>query len=177
MPNMNSALFESVQGFLNRRSVSHSVECRLKSDVTPTSSSKRFSIGVTSSATVGPKLEPSPVRLWDADPPISTTAAGSLSTDCAKAFPAQRNNDTSKMGLAAFTGCPLTSSSGSRSGLNNFQTSFGRDAHGFKPAADINLSVGFATEMPGGWACGGGHFPLDYWEVLISAFDKKPMDL
>jgi len=36
--------------------------------------------------------------------------------------------------------------------------------------------VGFATEMPGGWACGGGHIPLDDCELLICALDHKPMD-
>jgi hypothetical protein len=104
MPTMNSAFFDSVQGFLNRRSTSHSVECRLKSDVTPASSSKRFSIGVTSTATVGPKLDPSPVTLCEADPPTSITAAGSLSSlDWAKAFPKERQkNDAINTDLAAF---------------------------------------------------------------------------
>jgi hypothetical protein len=66
--------------------------------------------------------------------------------------------------------------SGGRSGLNGLQNVFGRHAHRFKPAADIHLSVGFATEMPGGWACGGGHIPLDDCELLICALDHKPMD-
>ena len=68
-------------------------------------------------------------------------------------------------------------SSGSRNRLNNLQNLFGRrDAHGFKPATDIHLSMGFATEVPGGWKCGGGQIPLDDCELLICALDHKPMD-
>src|SRR5580700_9423883 len=101
MPAMNSAFFDSVQGFLNRRSVSHSVECRLKSGVTPASSSSHFSIGVTSTATVGPKLAPAPVTLWEAAPPTSTTAASSCSSDCAKAFP-KKHRDAINTNLVEF---------------------------------------------------------------------------
>jgi hypothetical protein len=36
--------------------------------------------------------------------------------------------------------------------------------------------VGFATEMPGGWTCGGSQVPLDDSELLICALDHKPMD-
>ena len=36
--------------------------------------------------------------------------------------------------------------------------------------------MGFATEMPGRWTCGGGQVPLDDRELLICAFDHKPMD-
>lgn len=56
-PNINSTLFESVHGFLNKRSVPHSVEWRVNSEVMPASSSSHLSIGVTSTAIVGPKLE------------------------------------------------------------------------------------------------------------------------
>src|SRR6516162_11487087 len=85
---MNSILGERVQGFLKRRPMLHSVEWRLNSGVTPTSSSSHFSIGVTSTATVGPKLELPSERLRSAAPPSSTTATsfGSLSADCAKAL-------------------------------------------------------------------------------------------
>src|SRR5579863_2595440 len=103
---MNSALRESVQGFLNRRSVSHSVELLPKSGVTPASSSSQFSIGVTSTATVGPKLDPPPLKFQFAAPPSSTTATGSLSADCANALPAHRNNNANKTGFVAFTGYP-----------------------------------------------------------------------
>src|SRR5579862_8018630 len=102
-PAMNSALSESLQGFLNRTSVSHSVESRLKRGVTPASISSQFSIGVTSAATSGPKLAPPPVRLWLAAAPSSTIAAGSLSTDCAKAFRVQRIRNTTKAYFVAFT--------------------------------------------------------------------------
>src|SRR5580658_8653876 len=92
MPTMSSTFFESVQGFLNRRSVSHSVECRVKSGVTPASSSSHFSIGVTSAATLGPKLDP-PLTFQLAAPPSSTMAMGSLSAGgaCANGHPQQRN--------------------------------------------------------------------------------------
>jgi FtsP/CotA-like multicopper oxidase with cupredoxin domain len=61
--------------------------------------------------------------------------------------------------------------------LNNLQNPFGqRDAHGFKPTADIRLGVGFAAEMPGGRARGGGQVPLDDRKLLIRALDHKPMD-
>jgi len=66
--------------------------------------------------------------------------------------------------------------SGDRSGLKSLQNLFGRYAHGFKPSADIYLSVAFATEMPGGWKCGGVQIPLDDPELLICALDHKPMD-
>ena len=54
--------------------------------------------------------------------------------------------------------------------------SLGRHAHGFKPTADIHLSVGFAAEMPGGRTRGGGQIPFDNRELLICALDHKPMD-
>src|ERR1700739_1219396 len=93
---MNSNLAEKVQGFLKRRSVLHSVECRLNSGVTPASSSSQFLIGVTSTPTVGPKLELFSVRLRSAAPPSSITATSfdSFSTDCASAFVQLRSKDT-----------------------------------------------------------------------------------
>ncbi len=103
-PNMNSAFLEIVQGFLNRRSTSHSVEEREKSGVTPASSSSRFSIGVTSTAAVGPKLDPPALKFQFAAPPSSTTATGSFSTDCAKTFPALSNKNAMKTGFVTFTG-------------------------------------------------------------------------
>src|ERR1700741_1164083 len=104
---MNSILGERVQGFLKRRSVLHSVEWRLNSGVTPASSSSHFSIGVTSTATVGPKLELPSVRLRSAAPPSSTTAT-SFSVDCAKTFPAQRSKDAINMNPEAPTPGPLS---------------------------------------------------------------------
>jgi hypothetical protein len=70
----------------------------------------------------------------------------------------------------------VISSEHGRNCLNSLQNLFGRHAHGFKPAADINLSVGLATEMPGGGACGGGQIPLDDRKLPIGALDHKPMD-
>src|ERR1700761_7601822 len=94
---MNSNFGDMVQGFLNRTSVLHSVEWRLNSGVTPASISSQCSIGVNSTAAVGPKLDLLSVRLRSAAPPSSTTAAsfGSLSCDCAKAE-AVHNSQTSK---------------------------------------------------------------------------------
>jgi hypothetical protein len=51
-----------------------------------------------------------------------------------------------------------------------------RGADRFKPAADINLSMGLAAEMAGGGTIGGGQVPLDYRELLISALDHIPMN-
>jgi hypothetical protein len=60
--------------------------------------------------------------------------------------------------------------------LGSPENRFGRHTQGFKPAADIDLGVGFATEMPGAGAIGGSQIPLDDCKSLISAFDHKPMD-
>ena len=63
--------------------------------VTPASSSSQFSIGVTSTATVGPKLDPPPVMLQLGAAPISTIATGAFwSSGCAKAGLEQRNKAT-----------------------------------------------------------------------------------
>jgi len=61
-------------------------------------------------------------------------------------------------------------------GLGSSENRFRRRANRFKPAADIHLGVGFATEMTGGGRVGGGQIPLDNRKFLISAFDDKPMD-
>ena len=58
---MNSALFESVQGFLKSRSVSHSVELRVKKGDTPASSSNQCSMGVVSAAKFGANVAEPPV--------------------------------------------------------------------------------------------------------------------
>jgi hypothetical protein len=55
-----------------------------------------LSIGVTSTATVGPKLDCPSVILLSAAAPSSTTADGSFSADCALANAAQRNRDPMK---------------------------------------------------------------------------------
>src|ERR1700688_5010375 len=115
---MNSAFLDRVQGFLKRRSASHSVERCPKSVVTPPSSSSQFSIGVTSAATLGPKLDAPSLRLRPAAPPSSTIAAGSLSLslsgDCAKALPEQRSRDASNTYFVAFMTTPPARSDSSR---------------------------------------------------------------
>src|SRR5438045_7583317 len=68
-PIMNSTFLEMSHGFLNRRSVSHSVECRANCGVTPTSSSSQRLIGVNSTATVGPRLDPPPFTFQFPTPP------------------------------------------------------------------------------------------------------------
>src|ERR1700722_8672678 len=88
---MNSACSERVQGFLKSRSVPHSVEVRLKSGVRPASSSSQFSMGVTSTATVGPELPSS--RLREPAAPSSRTAIGSFSFDCAAALREHRHKE------------------------------------------------------------------------------------
>src|ERR1035438_1826760 len=100
---MNSAFLESVQGFLNSRSVSHSVERWANVGVTPPSSSSQFSIGVTSTAAVGPMLDPPSLRFQPGATPSSATAVVSFSTGCGKAVPAKRNKDAIKTDRFVFT--------------------------------------------------------------------------
>src|SRR5580658_3914994 len=69
----------------------------------PASSSSQFSIGVTSTARSGPKLDPPSLRFQLTAPPSSTTAAGSLSDDCASAFPEQRDRHVINTVFVAFT--------------------------------------------------------------------------
>lgn len=78
-PSMNSALRESVHGFLNSRSVSHSVVRPPKKGDTPTSNSSQFSIGVVSAARFGAKEAAPPVTVQLVAAPISRIAAGSFS--------------------------------------------------------------------------------------------------
>src|SRR5579871_4539703 len=77
-PSISSTFFDKLHGFLKRRSVTHSVEDRLKVGVTPSSSSSQFSIGVISTAAVGLMDAPDPVKLTLGAPPISTIATPSL---------------------------------------------------------------------------------------------------
>src|SRR5215472_14190991 len=103
---MNSTFGDIVQGFLNKRSVLHSVERQLKSGVTPASSSSHFFIGVTSTATVGPNPDPPPLTFQLAAPPSSMTATDSfcsLSTDCPNAFPHERNKAATSTDLVTLT--------------------------------------------------------------------------
>src|SRR5215469_18357861 len=79
---MNSIFLERRQGFLKSRSALHSVEWRLKSGVTPASSSSQCSIGVTSTATVGPKPDAAFLRFHAPAPPSSSTAADSFLSGC-----------------------------------------------------------------------------------------------
>ncbi len=73
-PAMNSTVLDRVQGFLNRKSVSHSVWPCWNSGPVPASSSSQFSTGVTSTAADGPKPAPPPFRLYSAVAPISRVA-------------------------------------------------------------------------------------------------------
>src|ERR1700678_3488936 len=77
---MNSALREMVQGFLKSRSVSHSVELRVKKGETPASSSSQFSIGVVSTAKFGANVAAPPITFQLVAAPISRIARGSLSS-------------------------------------------------------------------------------------------------
>src|SRR5215469_1629932 len=99
---MNSTVRERVQGFLNKRSVPHSVVLCPKLGVTPASSSSQFSIGVSSTAAVGPKLEVWSPRLRLGAAPISNTATCSTSFfSCADANPRQTKNDVDQTHFAA----------------------------------------------------------------------------
>ena len=114
--------------------------------------------------------------LTDAPPCKANHHAGFLESDRIKNLrPAAGRAFTNHFTIHRM-GNEATSSKHGRNGLNNLQTSFGRHAHGFKPAADIYLSMGFATEVPGGWKCGGGQIPLDDRELLICTLDYKPMN-
>src|SRR5579871_516427 len=79
---MNSAFRDSVQGFLNSKSVSHSVEFRVKNGDTPASNSSQFSIGVVSAARLGAKLAAPPVVFQLVEAPSSTMTLGSSSSGC-----------------------------------------------------------------------------------------------
>ena len=63
-----------------------------------------------------------------------------------------------------------------RSALRSLENVLRRRTKRFKPAADIHLGMGFATEMPRSGAGGGRQVPLDDRELLISALDHKPTD-
>jgi hypothetical protein len=63
-----------------------------------------------------------------------------------------------------------------RSALRSLENRFRWPAHGFKPPADIHLGVGFATEVARFGSVGCSQIPPDDRELLISAFDHKPMD-
>jgi hypothetical protein len=60
--------------------------------------------------------------------------------------------------------------------LGSLENRLGGRAHGFEPAADVHLGVGFSTEMPGGRTVGCNQVPLNDRQFLISAFDYKPMN-
>src|ERR1700761_2796425 len=77
---MNSAVGDRVQGFLKRRSVSHSVEFRVKKGETPASISSQFSIGVVSAAKLGAKVAAPPVVFQLVAAPSSRMMLGSSST-------------------------------------------------------------------------------------------------
>src|SRR5580698_5606384 len=79
-PTINSALRDSVQGFLNSRSVSHSVELCVKKGDTPASISSQFSIGVVSTAKFGANVAAPPIKFQLVAAPISRIARGSLSS-------------------------------------------------------------------------------------------------
>src|SRR6516164_9790899 len=111
---MNSTLSDKVQGFLRRRSALHSVERLLNNGVTPPSSSSHFSIGVTSTATVGPRPQPPPLTFQLVAPPSSITATdsfSSLSGDCAYAFPEKRSRHAIHTDFVTRTRRPLESAS------------------------------------------------------------------
>src|SRR6202044_3588532 len=93
MPSMNSALGEMVQGFLNSRSVSHSVALRVKKGDTPASSSSQFSIGVVSTAKFGAKVAAPPVTFQLVDAPISRMAAGSFSSETSGGWTGDRPDE------------------------------------------------------------------------------------
>src|SRR5579863_1579592 len=79
-PTMNSTVSDKVNGFLNRRSMSHSVWPPPKRGAMPASISSQSLIGVNSMAADGPKLVPPLRKPHSPAPAISTIAAGSFSS-------------------------------------------------------------------------------------------------
>src|SRR5579884_902332 len=102
MPAINSTVLERVQGFLNRRSLPHSVVCPPKVGVTPASISSQCSTGVISMATVGPALDDQSRRFQLPAAPISRTAISSaFSFSAADTQPKQRKSDVAQTQLRA----------------------------------------------------------------------------
>src|SRR5271163_2860409 len=77
---MNSAFRDMVQGFLKSRSVSHSVELRVKKGDTPASISSQFSTGVISAAIFGANVAAPPLKFQLVAAPSSRMTIGSLSS-------------------------------------------------------------------------------------------------
>src|ERR1700741_808574 len=106
---MNSAFFERVHGFLNNKSVSHSVELWAKSGVVPASSSSQCSMGVTSTAKAGPKAGAPPLTFQLVAAPNSRIAIGSFSAACEKAAAEQRRRLAINAIPVAIVRCVLNS--------------------------------------------------------------------
>ncbi len=83
-PTISSAVFERVNGFLKSMSVLQSVAPEAKRGPVPISISSQFSIGVNSTAMVGPALVVLGVVQFRAEP-ISKMAIGSFSSALAAA--------------------------------------------------------------------------------------------
>ena len=83
---MNSAFRDISHGFLKSRSVSHSVEFRVKKGDTPASSSSQFSIGVVSAARLGANVAAPPFKFQLVAAPTSMMAAGSFFSLAASPF-------------------------------------------------------------------------------------------
>src|SRR5580693_1420032 len=106
---MNSTFLVRVHGFLNRRSVSHSVELCAKAAVVPNSSSSQFSIGVISTAAVGPALQAVSLKFQLGAPPISRIAIGSWPASAwAIAFREQRSRKQKSAALVISVNAHLT---------------------------------------------------------------------
>jgi len=79
-PTMSSVVSESVNGFLNTTSVSHSELPRLNSFATPTSISSQSLIALNSTAAEGPRLKLPPGKPHSPAGPRAMTARGSFSS-------------------------------------------------------------------------------------------------
>src|SRR5215467_10480126 len=84
-PIMNSVVSESVNGFLNTTSASHSEVPRRNSFAPPISTSTHSLIKLNSTAAEGPRLNLPPGKPHSPAPPSATTASGSFSSAAAMA--------------------------------------------------------------------------------------------
>ena len=70
----------------------------------------------------------------------------------------------------------LAAASYGRTGALFSEVGEGGRAHGFEPAADVDLGVAFAAVVAGAGGFGGFVGPLEYGEVGITALDYEPAD-
>src|SRR5215475_3629627 len=101
-PIMNSVVSESVNGFLNTTSASHSEVPRRNSFAPPISTSTHSLIKLNSTAAEGPRLNLPPGKPHSPAPPSATTASGSFSFSSAAAMVVGQSKATTTPTTAHF---------------------------------------------------------------------------